>query len=344
MKQWHLLFAFALCAMVVATTSCNKRKAEPIKIDGLETYTDKVTEFSIQYPKNWTKRSENGKFMIVNAIPEGDDRFFTYKIEGPSGAKIDVRVSKDSIPLKDFINDDKLAEDKYYTGPIESKIGSYTAQKLMITFPAKDGNFYSEKYYVQNDSMITSVEFAAFGSTFDEYKQNFEKIMASFKPAHRPIEQKVETQVVQDTTKKGPELPSPTFSTAPGSGFTISIPDNFNTKGVKAAGAISGTEFYGGRLDCTIRVDVLDASKQTNIDKIANDNKAGFGGSNPQSTTLGGVKAYRFDYTPAAGISRRVYLAVKDGKLYRVFVTWNNAEKDVYLPVFEKSMASFKFN
>jgi hypothetical protein len=343
MKHWRLLCAFALCAMVVATTSCNKRKAEPIKIDGLETYTDEATQFSIQYPKNWSKRSEKGKFFIVNAIPEADSRFFKYDIEGLSGAKIDVRVSKDSMPIKDFINDDKLADDKYYTGPIETKIGAYTAQKLMITFPAKDGNFYSEKYYVQNDSMVTSIEFAAFGSTFDEYKQNFEKVMASFKPANRPIEKKVE-EVVPDTAKKGPEPPSPNFATAPGSGFSISIPDNFNTKGVKAAGALSGTEFYGGRLDCTIRVDVLDASKQNNIDKIANDNKAGFGGTNPQATTLGGQKAYRFDYSPAAGISRRAYLAVKDGKLYRVFVTWNNTEKDIYLPVFEKSMASFKFN
>ncbi|MBL7997085.1 MAG: hypothetical protein JNL32_00465, partial [Candidatus Kapabacteria bacterium] len=170
----------------------------------------------------------------------------------------------------------------------------------------------------------------------------FETIQKAFVVASPPAA-KPATPVVDTTTPKGPEPPSQTFMAAPGMGFTIQVPDNFRAKGVKAAGALGGTEYLGSRLDCTIRVDVLDASKQQNLDKIANDNKAGFGGSSPSSTNLGGAKAVVFNYSPAAGISRRVYLCVRDAKLYRVFVTWNNAEQATYLPVFEKSMSSFQF-
>jgi hypothetical protein len=50
-----------------------------------------------------------------------------------------------------------------------------------------------------------------------------------------------------------------------------------------------------------------------------------------------------FSYSPAPGIGRYAYLCVKDGKLYRVFVTWNKTEEAVYLPIFKKCISTFQF-
>ncbi len=195
------------------------------------------------------------------------------------------------------------------------------------------------KYYSLKDTVLTTLEFSAFGGTYDAYKASWDEIVKTFVCAG-PTRAK---EVKIDTVKAGPEPPSANLVSAPGSGYSMSIPDNFRSKGVKAAGAIGGSEYLGSRLDCTIRVDILDASKQSNLDKIANENKAQFSGASQSSTTLGGVKAYMFNYSPAPGIGRHAYLCVKDGRLYRVFVTWNKTEESTYLPIFDKCISTFQF-
>ncbi len=321
-----------VCALLM---SCGKN-AEPVPIEGWQWYTDPIRNFSIEYPANWTHRSVAGEQFYALSIPGAEQRFIEYG-EGPSAAKLEMRVIKTSVPLDQFIKEDKVFADEAYQQE-QTTLANTPATKLSYKFEAPDGMFEGFKVYAVKDSFITTVEFAAFGGTFDYYRPAIERILGS---VVLPEVQAVTTRI--DTVPRGPEPPSSTFVRARGSGYSLEIPDNFRVKGVKAQGALGGSEYLGSRLDCTIRVDILDASKQSNLEKIANDNRASFGGGAPQQVKLGGLNAVLFAYSPQRGIERRVYLAVNDGKLYRIFLTWNKQEESTYKPVFERAIATFKF-
>lgn len=321
-----------VCALLM---SCGKN-AEPVPIEGWQRYTDPIRNFSIEYPANWFHRSIAGEQFYALSIPGAEQRFIEYG-EGPSAAKLEMRVIKTSVPLDQYIKEDKVFADEAYKQE-QTRLANTPATKLSYKFEAPDGMFEGFKVYAIKDSFITTVEFAAFGGTFDYYKPAIERILGS---VVLPEVQAVPSRV--DTVPKGPEPPSSTFVRARGSGYSLEIPDNFRVKGVKAQGALGGSEYLGSRLDCTIRVDILDASKQSNLEKIANDNRASFGGGAPQHVKLGGLNAVLFTYSPQKAIERRVYLAVNDGKLYRIFLTWNKQEEATYKPVFERAIATFKF-
>ncbi len=102
---------------------------------------------------------------------------------------------------------------------------------------------------------------------------------------------------------------------------------------------------YSGerRADCNIQVDVLDASKQNKLDKIVEDNRAKYKNAKPKDVKIGGVAAKVMDYSFAKDVKSRVYFTIKDDKLYRITMNWFKGEEKDYLPIFEKSIKSFKF-
>ncbi|GIV54804.1 MAG: hypothetical protein KatS3mg039_1322 [Candidatus Kapaibacterium sp.] len=323
-----------VCFFCVVLSGCTK-KAEPVPITGWERYTDPVRGFSIEYPANWSHRSIPGEHFYAISIAGAEQRFVEYG-EGPAAAKLEMRVVKTATPLDQYIKEDKVFADEAYKQE-QTTLAGVPATKLSYQFEAPDGMFKGFKVYAVKDSFVTTVEFAAFGGTFDAYTSAVDRILRSV------TFPQVQAPAPRVDTVKGPEPPSTTFVRARGSGYSLEIPDNFRVKGINAQGALGGSEYLGSRLDCTIRVDVLDASKQSKLDKIAADNRGAFGGGAPQKTKLGGVDAVLFSYSPQKGIQRQVYLAVKDAKLYRVFLTWNKQEEATYKPVFERAVASFKF-
>jgi hypothetical protein len=153
--------------------------------------------------------------------------------------------------------------------------------------------------------------------------------------------------VVKDTAKPGKAEPfkaSETLSAYSGAqNFSISIPDNFS--GNRKGGGLEGIEFkgIGGPSDCIIRVDVSDASKQGNLEKIVNQNKAAYKGATPAGTSLDGSPAFLLEDTPVKDVRRRTYFALKGTKLFRVTVQWYKPEQEFILPMFEKAFATFKF-
>ncbi len=337
MKNRASLFLLGLALVLAA--SCSEKKIEPSKVEGMDTYTDVLSGMSVHYPKNWTVKKSAGERFLVLSNPEAESRFIDFK-EGAAGAKLDVHIAhlKD-MSLDQFIADDKIFSPEAYSPAENTKLGGQDAVKISYSDEAQDGKFKGFKYYSLKDTVLTTLEFSAFGGTFEAYQPQIDEIIKTFICAGP--EKSAEAKI--DTVKKAPEPPSSTLVSAPGNGYSISIPDNFRAKGVKANGAIGGSVYLGDRLDCTIQVDILDASKQSNLDKITNENKGLFGGSSQKATTLGGVKAYMFSYTPAAGIGRNAYLCVKDNRLYRVFVTWSKADEAAYLPVFNKCLSTFQF-
>jgi hypothetical protein len=325
----------SLSIVAVSLVGCSK-KAEPVPIIGWERYADPVRNFSIEYPANWTHRSIPGEQFYAISIAGAEQRFIEYG-EGPSAAKLEMRVVKTATPLEQFIKEDKIFADEAYTQE-QTTLAGVPATKLSYQFEAPDGIFKGFKLYATKDSFITTVEFAAFGGTFDAYTSAVDRMLKSVTLPY--VE--APTPSTADTVK-GPEPPSGTYVRARGDGYSLEIPDNFRVKGVRAQNALGGSEYLGSRLDCTIRVDILDAYKQSNLDKIASDNRAAFGGGTPQKTKLGNVDAVLFTYSPQKGIQRQVYLAVRNNRLYRVFLTWNKQEEATYKPVFDRAITSFKF-
>ena len=74
--------------------------------------------------------------------------------------------------------------------------------------------------------------------------------------------------------------------------------------------------------------------------KACNDNSGGAAG---KKTKFGGTEAYVMNYKASGKVKGRVWFALKNDKLYRVMLNWFVGEEKDFLPPFEKSVKSFKF-
>jgi len=337
MKKISILI-LSIFTVAFFITSCGDQQ-KVVEIEELATYTDPATGFSIKYPKNWISSNTVGTRFLSYTTKDILPRFKSYATDGPAGAKIDYLVvnltgemTLDSVMAK------KMFQENVYSAPEKVQIDGVTGFKQTYTFPLSDGKFEGEIYYAQKDSGIVGViAFEAFADLFDHYRPKFKEIIASV------VLPEIK-EAKADTIKKiiEAEPPSKNLVTYTGKGFSIKIPDNFDVKKPRP----NSYKFEGERRgDCYILIDITDASKQSNLDKIIKDNKSKFGGKDPKPTKLGGIKAYVFEYSPGGKIKRKAYFVIKDKKLYRIIVDWNKVEdKDLFYPVFMKSVASFKFN
>lgn len=333
------LRSLTLAAALVLTLASCSRKATPVPVEGLELRKDEARKFEMKVPKNWFIQQRRGDLILAVSLKAHSSRFLSFG-KGKGGAKVELRA----FPLDSATTIDSLVKrsklefednlDRYEISM--STLGGKPAKKLAVKFDQEDGEFRSEAYFAENDSVVTILTFAAFGNTFSDYEKDFAEMLASVKLAQRPV--------VAPTTPQGPAAPEPPSDTlraynAPD--FTIQIPQNFQgTKG--QASGLSSMSFAGSRLDCTIQVDVFDAKDQNNLDKIIEQNKGKYGGGNATATSLSGVKAYYFTYNPAANIQSRAYFMVKGNRMVRVTMNWFKPEQALYLPIFEKCLATFK--
>ncbi|MBU3741121.1 MAG: hypothetical protein FGM24_02430 [Candidatus Kapabacteria bacterium] len=327
-----------ILAVAFMATGCEQRE-DSFPIDDLKLHKDDVRMFEVMIPSNWFSQKVPGQLVVAYPTKDMATRFQTFG-KGRAGAKIELRVMVvDSTRTVDSVVANSKLEfvdgiDRYKVEP--TTFGGKPGKKVWVEFGQEDGKFRSETYVAEQDSVITVLTLAAFGGTFGDYEAEFGKILASVKLATKelPAAPKVDT-----AAPTGPEPPSDTLRMYSAPEFTIQIPQNFQgTKG-KSSG-LSSMSFAGSRLDCTIQVDVFDASKQKNLDKIADQNKATYGGSDPKSTTISGSKAVYFSYNPNAQVAARAYYTVKGDRMFRVTVNWYKPEQAVYLPIFEKCVAS----
>ncbi len=330
------LSVLALAVLVVA--GCT-RHATPTPIEGLEVVKDNVRQFEVKVPSNWIKQTQPGDLIIAFSKPRISRRFLDFS-PGDGGAKVELRAipMDSSRTMESLIKNSKLQfEDGLDRYKLENAtLGGKPAKKLHVRFDQEDGEFRSEAYFAENDSVITILTFAAFGRTFEDYEKDFNEILASVKLARRPDVPKQQPDTLKPT---GPEPPSDTLRTYSAPDFTIQIPQNFEGKRLGGP-ALSSINFFGSRLDCNVQIDVFDASKQKNLEKILAQNKPNYGGKDPTGVTINGQKGAYFSYTPSANINSRAYFVVKDNKLYRLTVNWFKPEEKVYLPLFEKCIAT----
>jgi hypothetical protein len=335
----YVFYAFSLLLLFVVL-SCGEQK-HIVEIKELAVYDDPILGFSIKYPTNWEVKKYPGDRFLAFTTKTVIKRFSTFEPNGESGAKIELLAIK--LPQGQTI-DSVMAKKQFtpetYSAPTKVTIDGVQAIKQTYQFPLGDGLFQGEIYYAQKDSqVVTVISFEAFGGTFEKYKPGFEQILNSVKLAHIP-------QTAPDTIKKVVEAPPPSQNLVEykGDGFSIKIPDNFDVRNPKVGGALKSYQYIGERrLDCEIRVDIFDASKQNKLEKIVEDNKSKHQNAEPKPTSIGGTKAYVFEYSPIRNVKSRVYYAIHNNKLYRITVNWFTGEEELYKPVFDKSIASFKF-
>lgn len=320
--------------------SCGEKK-QIVEIKDLATYDDPIMGFSIKYPTNWEIQRYPGDRFLAFSSKTAIKRFRTFDPTGESGAKIELLVIK--LPegqTIDSVMSKKQFTPETYSSPTKVVIDGVEAFKQTYEFPLGDGVFHGEIYYAQKDpKVVTVISFEAFGGTFDNYKSSFEQILNSVKLAYFP-------QVGPDTVKKVVEAPPPSSNLIEykGEGFAIRIPDNFDVRNPKVGGALKSYQYIGERrLDCDIRIDIFDASKQNKLEKIVEDNKAKHKNTEPRPTSISGEKAYYFEYSPIQNVKSRVYYVVHNNKLYRITMNWFSGEEQLYKPIFEKSINSFKF-
>lgn len=338
MRKILLLLSF-ICILILLE-SCNGKK-NVVEIKELETYKDPVLNFTIMYPKNWETQRYPGDRFLAYSSKTVIKRFKTFDPEGESGAKIELLaihlVEGQTI---DSVMSKKIFTPETYTSPQKVSIDGVEGYKETYQFPLGDGLFQGEIFFAQKDpKVVTVITFEAFAETFSYYKPWFQQILNSVKLATL-------TTIAPDTMRKVVEGPPPSENliTYSGDGFSIKIPDNFDIRNPKVAGAIKSYQYIGERrLDCDIRIDIFDASKQNKLDKIVEDNKVKHKNTNPITTNLGGEKAFVFDYSPIPNVKSKVYYAIYSNKLYRVTINWFVGEEKIYKPVFDRVITSFKF-
>jgi hypothetical protein len=342
-KRFFPVAALVLGALLTLG-SCGKKAAEAPPINELEMYEDKVLSFGMKIPKGWKASTKPGELATYYSSEQVAQRFVDYKDAEVAGAQVAIIATKTTGPvnLDSVLDASKIFTDASAYKPIEAvKIGGVDGKRLSYEVDYSDGKFKGETYVAMKDSTaFTVIKFEAFAGTFDALHPKFEEMLASAKLAFvKPVEKK-------DTVAGKPEpfkASETLVSYAGANNFAIQIPDNFS--GNKKGGGIESVEFkgIGGPADCIIRVDVSDASKQGNLEKIVNQNKGAYKGANPTSATLDGEKAFLLEDTPAKDVRRKTYFALKNSKLYRVTVQWYQPEKEYVLPMFEKAFATFKF-
>jgi hypothetical protein len=336
----------ALCALVVM--GCQK-KAEPVMPGAMKTYTDGSRSFSIQYPENWKARTQTGDRITVYSSSNDMDRFnalFNGKAEIPGigGARVTLlALTHKGQTLDELVSDARIFDPVVYQKDQKLMIDGKEAVKLSFSFPLEDGNFNGETYISLTDSTTaTMLEFLTFSDLMSVYRPTFDQMLKSVKIAQpaKVIERKVDT-VVRDSTAHRPSATTKSFV---GNGYSLSIPDNFKSQNAKVANTLDSKKILNGPVDCFIQVDVFDASKQNNLEKIVEQNKAAYKGASASATTLGGSKAYVMSYAPSANIQGRVYFAVKGNKMFRITTSWYAPEKEYYMPAFDKAVQSLKFD
>ena len=330
-----------ILSLIVLLFSCEK-KGEPAEIKEMKVYDDPVTKFSIKYPSNWFTQSSPGQRFVCYTAQTARERFAQYEGKGLACAKFEVLIQKltDGKTMDSVIQSTKLFTQDKYSAPTKVKIDGIDATKLTYNFELEDGMFNGEVYYAQKDPQYVAVIFfEAFSGTLEAYRKSIDEVLASVK---LPV-----TPQAKDTIFKQEEAdpPSKTMTSKGGDGYSIEIPDNFRAEGSKAAGTLSSRNYIGNRrADCNIQIDVIDASKQKNLKKIVEENSPKYKNSKPQEIKIGGVQAYVMPYSFKKDVESKVYFVIKGEKLYRITMNWYKPEEADYLPIFEKSIKSIKFN
>lgn len=330
----------------IVLSSCDKKSQPIVPIEKLAVYKDTIYKMEFKYPENWDFMGVPGSYQIMSD-KRGTRRFKKYDTKGNPAARIQFNrynPQKDSNERVDFIEFiDKLKRFKleYYQGPETLAIDGVDALKFTYTFPLNDGVFNGILVVAEADSNSYSYfTFESFASGMETYKPQVEEMISSLKFAKTPPP-RAEGDTLFITEEL--ELPSEETKLVKGKGYTIKIPKNFKEK--KGSGNFKYSKKYEGerRADSYITVDIIDAKKQKDLEKIVKKTAKGLKGSNVATAQFGGKDGYVIEqYLAKYQIYRRLYFAKKGDDLYRLTIDYSKKEEKPYKTAFDKAVKSFK--
>lgn len=337
-----LLYISILC-LVVLLTSCDD-KPKPVEMGELKEYNDETLKMGMKYPSNWNMIAEEGRSFFANSMKTGEERLVTFASNGAPIAGFQMLAVKlDSSKTMEKI-EESLREFKReaYDADETLTIDGVSAKKMTYEFRLNDGMCKGFTILAQRDStMATIVKFKSFSDSYMEYEPKLNEIISSIRLAQTPPER---SDTLFISSEEFP-FPSETLVSKSGKGYSISIPDNFKAVNSTAASAEYSQRYEGERrLDSYVQMDIIDASKQSNLKKIVEQTTKGIPNKTEKSMKLAGQDAVMIEYNASTKIKRRLYYIVKNKKLYRLTVDWFTGEQEQYLPVFEKVVNSLKLN
>jgi hypothetical protein len=327
-----------LLLTLILIGGCGSSDSGPVVAKGYEPFTDEIMKFTVRHPTEWSKATAAGTAIFYSSSTLSEAFQRSFDPNGQTGAKIEVRAmlggadaQKSSIDsLKATFTDASVIKSTE-----QVQLNGMPATKITYGFLVGNLEFKAERFYVVKETAVTYLETAVFGN-YANYAGIFDSARASFKPA----EVSKRSASPGDTSAAAVDLkapPSEEMKSYGGSHFSISYPANFNPS-TSSGGKLASMRFIGDRVDSYYQVDVFEST--ADLQQIVDANKQKFGSASPKS--LGGTPAFVFNYSGGKDVASRVYFARAGNKLYQITVNWFKPQADVYLPAFEKALASFK--
>jgi len=335
--------AYLVAILVIALNfiSCDE-KPKPVEMGDLKEYNDETLKMAVKYPSNWETSVIEGKSFTATSLKNGIERLVNYSTNGAPVAQLSmISVKIDTTkPLEKIFKSLREFQEIAYDPDEKIMIDGVEATKMTYHFPLSDGEYKGFTILAAKDStMATIIKFRSFADGYDLYQDKVNDIVSSIRLAQTP-EKRSDTLFV--ASEEFP-FPSETLVSKSGKGFSISIPDNFKAVNASASGAEYSQKYEGmRRVDSYVQVDIIDASKQSNLKKIVEQTTGGIQNKKETSIKMDGNEAVLIEYAASSKIQRRLYYVVKNKKLYRITADWFKDEQEQYLPVFEKMINSFK--
>jgi len=332
----RLAMTLLLCAGLL---SCAK-KQETIAIGEMRRYDDPFERFNVMYPGDWVVQPD-AKRVAFFSSEDAKSRFIDPTSTGPLGATIVITIQPQDT-LSDVHQVVQASKDEIQGAKIDPDESVMFSERPAVKYGYAYGidaetNLTGYKVFALSDSMLYTFTAEGFNDRLAVYQA---VVDSAYRSVHlfRP-----------KTSESFSTGPSTTLTQFSSDHFDMQYPDNFESNfPSKKKESLALVEFKGYRADCTIRVDVLPAKKNT-VDKIFNTYKTSYESSGlyrvrkSGGATIGGENFMYIDLAAKKqDADSRAYFAVKNDKLYYVFMSWHRPESEVYLPVFENSVKTIK--
>jgi hypothetical protein len=320
---------------VLLLVGCSKK---PMKanIAGWENFQDPYFKVHFMIPQGWVKVTEGTKVSFFTSQDALQKFYDPTAEEGQDGVQMMVKYEKlDTLKALDTLMSN-LKNDLNVRGYTVESVAPATLQDEPARTITFSGRFNAKnkvsiiRTLAIKDSTLYTVSYEAFNDFFEPYKVVDDSVLASIElPKPKAV-------------SVNPTIPSTEFETFSNSILDISYPNNFEAVAPPPSGEVQFIlQIQGYRQDCNILVDVRPAKKLT-VDKVVEQNAKLFKVTSRGETKIDGLKAIYLNYTPAKNIERRVYFAVKNDKVYRVILTYYQPDRKIFLPPFEKAIASIR--
>ena len=327
----YLDIVFVPLVAVMVFGCAQEKKMDPVPVGEMQEYHDPGIGFSFNHPKGWIVNAQVGRVRLYNA-QDVEQKFLVPTGQGSRGVEISVEASKVSNPAAQAQGiKDELKTSGVHLGQEEAvTVSGASGTKVPYTANWGGGNIiYGHRIFVPLDTMLYDLTFSGFGEFYGAYATIFDESLRSFKlPAPK--------EKGRDET-----LPSETLTIYDTKFFSFEYPENYNFTNAPKGTNDLVVELRGVRQDCSIRFDVFGAKGLT-VDKVFEQNKGKYKATGTGSTTITGQPAHFLTYAATPTVERRFYFIVKNDKVIRVTMDWHKPQRDAYIPIYDKVIASIK--